>query len=186
MEMQRQLHRLGQRRKQLGRTSRCQQSGHVLDGNRVATHLFQRHSLLYEVFDGVHRARGVADRALRMLAAADHGLDRGFEIAQVVHGVEDAEYIHAVRGRLVDEGVHHIVGVVPVAEQVLAAQQHLDGRVGQRLFECAQSFPGVLLEKADAGVEGRATPGLERPEADSIQLRTDRQHILGAQARGDE
>jgi hypothetical protein len=67
---------------------------------------------------------------------------------RVVQGVEDAEHVHAVLGGLVDEAVDDAVFVVAVAEQVLAAQQHLQARIGQQLGgRCAGASQGSSLRK---------------------------------------
>ena len=121
-----------------------------------------------------------------MLAA---GLDRthgGFQVAQVVERIEDAEDIDTVVRRPGDETLDDVIGVMPIPQQVLPAQQHLQRRVGHRLLEGAQALPGIFLEKAHAGIEGRTAPYLERVIADRIQLGTGRQHVLGAQTRGDQ
>ena len=109
----------------------------------------------------VHRAGGIADSTLRHVCRLFHGLDGNTQIAQIVHRVEDAEYVYAVVGGFLDKRPHHIIGVVAVAEQVLAAQQHLDAAVRQRLAQFLQTFPRIFLEVAHASVEGGATPGLQ-------------------------
>ena len=47
-----------------------------------------------------------------------------------------------------------------VAQDVLAAEQHLQLGVGQALFQGAQALPGVFVQKAHAHVEGGAAPAL--------------------------
>ncbi len=107
-------------------------------------------------------------------------------VAGVVHGVEDAEDVHAVVGGLAHEFPHHVVRIVAVAKQVLAPQQHVDAGVGQRPPQTAQPLPGVLAQEAHAGIEGGPAPGLQGPETDLVQLGADGQHVLGAHAGGDE
>jgi len=165
---------------------RREQARHVLDRDGVAAHLRQSLGEADEVRDVVHRAGGVAERAFGMLAGGFDRFDRDLEIAQIVHRVEHAEDIDAVVGGLLHEGPHHIVGVIAVAQQVLPAQQHLDARIRQCLAQFAQTFPRVFAQETHAGVEGGAAPGLERPEADRIELAADRQHVLRAHAGGDE
>ncbi len=79
------------------------------------------------------------------------------------------------------EALHHVIGVVAVAEQVLAAEQHLQRGLGHRLFQLAQADPRVLAEKADAGVKGGAAPALQRAVADVVQLSGNGQHIVETQ-----
>ncbi len=71
--------------------------------------------------DGMHRAGGVTDRALGMFAGGLHGGDGDLQIANVVQRIEHAEHIDAIAGGLGDEGSHHVIGIMPIAEQVLAA-----------------------------------------------------------------
>ncbi|MNN70617.1 hypothetical protein D3C81_1864850 [compost metagenome] len=61
------------------------------------------------------------------------GLDRfngHAQVTHIVHGVEDAEHVNAVDGGLGDKGFDHVIAVMAVAQQVLAAQQHLQAGVG--------------------------------------------------------
>ncbi|CQK20011.1 Uncharacterised protein [Salmonella enterica subsp. enterica serovar Typhimurium str. DT104] len=73
-----------------------------------------------------------------------------------------------------------------VAEQVLAAQQHLQGSLRHGFFELAQAQPRVFAEKADTGVKGGAAPALQRPVAHVIERGGNRQHVIKAQAGGEQ
>ncbi|SAQ30229.1 Uncharacterised protein [Klebsiella oxytoca] len=121
-----------------------------------------------------------------MSAVAAHRLQGGFHIARVVHGVEDAEHVHAVFDGALSEALHHVIGVVAVAEEVLAAEQHLQGGLRHGLFELAQADPGVLAEEADAGVKGGAAPAFEGAVAHVVELSGDGEHIVKAQAGGEK
>ena len=171
---------------QLGSGVGREQPGHVLDGDGVGAHRHQPAGVLDVHLQVMHRTHGVADRALGVLAG---GLDRrhgGLQVAQVVERIEHPEDIDAARRGARHEGLHHVIGVVAVADQVLATQQHLQRRVGQRSLEPLQALPGVLLEEAHAGVEGRPAPYLQRLEANGVERRAHRQHVVGAQPRGDQ
>jgi hypothetical protein len=88
------------------------------------------------VVDVVHRADGVGHGPLRVrIDGLQRGAHRLLEVAQVVHRIEDAEHPDAVERRALDELVHHVIRIVAVAEQVLAAQQHLLRRVGHGPLE---------------------------------------------------
>ncbi|GAS18772.1 hypothetical protein NGUA28_01459 [Salmonella enterica] len=132
------------------------------------------------------RAGGVRECALGVGAMAAHRLQCGFHIARVVHGVEDAEHVHTVFHRAFDEALHHVVGVMAVAEQVLAAQQHLQRGFGHGFFEFAQAQPRVLAEETDAGVKGGAAPAFEGAVAHVVELSGNRQHVVKAQAGGEQ
>ncbi|AGS65170.1 hypothetical protein I137_00265 [Salmonella enterica subsp. enterica serovar Pullorum str. S06004] len=68
-----------------------------------------------------------------------------------------------------------------VAEQVLAAQQHLQGSLRHGLFKLAQAQPRVFAEKADTGVKGGAAPALQRPVAHVIERGGNRPQAGGEQ-----
>ena len=63
--------------------------------------------------------------------------------------------------RFLYERFHHIIGVVAIAQQVLAAQQHLQAGVGQGFTQLAQALPRIFLEEAHAGIKGGAAPGFQ-------------------------
>ena len=86
----------------------------------------------------------------------------GFHVAGVVERVEDADDIDAVADRALDELFHHVVRIVLVAQDVLAAQQHLQLGVGQGLAQLAQALPRILVQEAQAGVKRGAAPALQR------------------------
>ncbi len=134
----------------------------------------------------MRRAGGVGERALGMCPVAAYRLQGRFHIARVVHGVEDAEDVHAVFDGALDKAGDHVIGVVAVAEQVLAAQQHLQRGFGHGFFEFAQAQPRVFAEKADAGVKGGAAPAFEGAVAHVVELSGNRQHIVKAQAGGEQ
>ncbi len=73
-----------------------------------------------------------------------------------------------------------------VAEEVLAAQQHLQAGIFNFFSEASQAVPRVLVEEADAGIEGSPAPHLEREKTHFIQFLGDGQHIPSAHSGGDE
>ncbi len=134
----------------------------------------------------MRRAGGIAQCALGVRAVAAYRAERRFHIARVVHGVEDAEHVHAVFHRAFNKTLHHIIGIVTITEQVLAAQQHLQGGLRHGFFQLAQANPRVLAEKTNTGVKGRAAPALQRPVAHLIKRSSNGQHIIKTQAGGEQ
>ena len=57
-----------------------------------------------------------------------------------------------------------------VAQHVLAAEQHLQLRVGALLSDRAESVPRILIQETQAGVKRRAAPALEGMKANLVQL----------------
>ena len=128
------------------------------------------------------RADRVAQGSLGVAAVFLDCLDGRLDVARVVEGVEHAENVDAVFDRERHEPVDDIVGVVAVAHEVLAAQQHLQrGLLGQRL-DLAQAFPGVLAQEAQADVEGGTAPALEGVVADAVDGLDDPEDVVGAHA----
>ena len=119
-----------------------------------------------------------------MLAGLLDRRGRGLEVADVVERVEDAEDVDAVLGRLVDEAAHDIVAVVTVADDVLAAQEHLQRSAHHVLLDQPQALPRVLVEKAQGGVEGGPAPAFQGVEADVVHGLEDGEHVGRAHARG--
>jgi len=115
-----------------------------------------------------------------MGVSAQHGLDRMVDIAHVVHGIKHTEHIDAVNHTTLDKLVDHVIGIMPIAQNVLAAKQHLLRRVGHRRFQQAQPFPGVFAQIADTGIKRGAAPRLNRPVTDLIEFCANRQHIFDA------
>ena len=133
----------------------------------------------------MHVARGVGDGRLDFAACLFSGADGGLEVARVVQRVEDADDVDAVLHGLLDEGLDHVVGVVAVTEQVLAAQQHLQLGVLYVRTDGAQALPGVLVQIAQAAVERGSAPDLERLESAGVEGLENGEHVLDGHARGD-
>ena len=73
----------------------------------------------------MHRAGGVGDGTLGMLAGGFYRFDGNAQVAHVIHGIKDAENVDTIGGRFGDEGANDVIAVMAIAEQVLATQQHL-------------------------------------------------------------
>lgn len=164
----------------------AEEAGHVFDGDGVGAHGDHFVGELGEGFDGVDGGGGVADGALDVAPGLFDGLEGGFEVSGVVEGIENAEDVHAVLDGAVAEFVDDVVGVVAVADGVLAAEEHLGGGVGEALFDFAEAFPRVFFEEAEAGVEGGAAPAFDGVVADGIHELEDGDHVLGAHAGGEK
>ena len=138
---------------------------HVLDANGAYAHLRHLLAHLNVLVERVNGACGVGDGA-GGLSAGLHGLlYRDLEVVNIVERVENTDDINAVFYRAAHEAAHHVVAVMLVAEDVLSAQQHLELGIGHMRLYLAQSLPRVLVEKAQAHVEGCAAPALYGVEA---------------------
>ena len=155
-----------------------QQVCHVLDADGIRAHLLQLHSQLHEVLFAVHRALGVADSSFHHAAVLFDELHGSFHVPGIVQSVEDTHHVNAVLNGLLAESLYHVVSVVTIAQDVLAAEQHLQLGVGKALLQGAQALPGIFIQKAHAHVEGGAAPALQGPIPNAVQNGQDGDHVL--------
>jgi len=113
---------------------------------------------------------------VRLLDPPNHGL----EIPKVVEGIEHAKHIHPVRRRPIHERLDHIIGIVAVAHQILAAQEHRERRLDHVLLQGAEPLPGILVQESVHRVERGPAPDLHGPKPDLVHHLRNGQHVLGA------
>ena len=160
-----------------------QQARHILDANRVRAHVLDPAAKIDPEVDRMHRAYRIGNGALCMFADRQRRFDGGFEVAHVIERIEDAKNVHPVYGAALDKFFDEIVGVMSIAENILAAEQHLLRRIGHRFLEAAYTFPWIFAEITNAGIERRTAPALDGPEPDPVELIRDRQHIFDTHPR---
>ncbi len=161
---------------------RGEHAGHVLDADGVGADVLELAGVVDERVERVHGAHGVGDGALEVTAALLDRASRHLDVADVVQGVEHPEDVDAVALRCAHEALHDLVGVVVVAHEVLAAQQHLKRRVLDVLLDRAETLPRVLVEEPQCGVERRAAPHFQRPVPHRVHLREDGEHVADLHA----
>ena len=135
-------------------------AGHVFDADGLDAHLLQLLHHLDVLLQGVDGAGGEADGAGGVAAPLDGLLNGHLQVAHIVERVEDTDDVDAVLDGVLHKLAHHVVGVVLIAQDVLAAQQHLQLGVGHFGADLPQPVPGVLLQVAQADVEGGPAPHL--------------------------
>ena len=136
-------------------------AGHVLDADGGSAHGLQLVDHFHVLLVGVHGRGGVGQGAGSDGAGLDGGLHGDLQVVGVVQGVEDTDDVDAVLHSLLDEHLHEVIGVVGVAQDVLAPQEHLELGLGSGGADLPQSLPGVLVQVAQADVEGSAAPALD-------------------------
>ncbi len=99
-----------------------------------------------------------------MLVVFDHRVHGDAHVLDPVEAVEHAEHIDAGFGGLAHKFLHHVVGVVGVADAVGGAQQHLRHDVGHGCAQIAQALPGAFLQEAIGDIKGRAAPAFHREQ----------------------
>ena len=155
---------------------RAHGAGHVLQADGVEAHGLEFLAHLDIFLDRVDRTLRVGDAAGRDGVFGGIFLGRlkcGGDVAEVVQCVEDTQDVDAVLDGQFDELLDDIVMVVLVAEQVLAAQQHLQLGVGHGLADIAQSLPRILAQIAQAGIERCAAPAFHGVIAGLVHLGQD-------------
>ena len=145
---------------------RLEQAGHILDGDGVAAHLLQFLGHVNIVLQGVvTRSIGdlasVADGAFYELVLLQSFVNGDFHAGQPVQGVEDTEHVNAALGGQTDEFTDDVIGIAGVAHGVGAAQQHLEGDIGDLTTEPIQTFPGRFVQETVCHIEGSAAPHLQ-------------------------
>jgi hypothetical protein len=186
VHVDRQADLLLERLHHLRRAKRREHARHVLDADGVRTHLLEGLGEVDVEVQRVHGAHRVGDRALEVRSGLLDGTRRHLDVARVVERVEHAEHVDAVTMGRLHEALDDLVGVVPVPDQVLAPEEHLQGRLLHVLLDDAEPVPGVLIQEAQCGVERGATPDLEGPVAHLVHLVEDGDHVRDVHPRRPE
>ena len=71
-----------------------------------------------------------------------------------------------------------------VAQDILTAEEHLQRRLLEMLFERPQAFPRVFIQESHTRIEGGAAPAFDSVIADLVHGFQDGEHLLHAHARG--
>ena len=135
----------------------------------MGAHLFNFTPHLDELGGVVDGAGGVADGTVSLRPGSTGGFDSALHVAGVIEGIKYPENIHAVLGGATDEGFNHIVGKVGILHDILPPEEHHVRGFGTGFFKRVQSIKGKLIEKAQAGIDGGASPCFKGIEAPVIQ-----------------
>ena len=127
----------------------------------------------------MNRADGIADATFNGFTTIFNSFYSGFNIAKVIESIEYPEYIDSHFHRLLDKPFDNIIGIMPVTHSVLPSQQHLERGVGHFFLENPGTFPGIFIEKPDAGVKGCPAPHFQGEKTNLVELFGDGKHILG-------
>ena len=91
-----------------------------------------------------------------------------------------------MRGGLLHEVAHDVVGIVGVAHGVGGAQQHLEKDVGHGAAQLGEALPRVFFQKTQGNVKGRTAPAFQREEFGQQMgvVGRDGEHVRRAHPRG--
>ena len=155
---------------QIVRVLRRHDAGHVLYAYGGNAHFLELLDHLNVFGDGVHGAGGVGNGA-GCHCPLLHGLLNGdLKVVGIIQGIENADDVNAVFNRAADKAAYRIVGIVLVAEDVLAAKQHLQLGIGHFCADLTETFPGILIQEAQADVKGGAAPAFHGVKPSLIHL----------------
>ena len=110
---------------QLLRVIGSKKSCHILDAERVRAHILDLSGDVFPVVQSISVAQGYSLRQ----SVHDLFLFRrfygGLQIADIVQAVKDTDNIDSIGDGFLYEILHHVVGIVVVSKNILAAEQHL-------------------------------------------------------------
>ena len=143
----------------------------------MAAHVRQAFRERAPQLDAVCGRDCIAQRALHLPLCLEDCSDSGLHVAEVVERIEDAKDVDSAFGGVLDEQLDGVVREVAVRDEVLAADQRLDGSVRRRFRQLSHVLPRVLAA-ADLSLEGRAAEGLHGGEADVVHHGGDRDDLV--------
>ena len=139
---------------ELGDVEGCHDPGHVFETERVGAHGLDFFGFGKVVLEVEHLAahpsvrQRVADGPLEVLPIGFDPLHHGLKVTEVVDCVKNSEDIHPRFRSLVHEKTSHIIGIVPVAHQVLTPEEHGERGFLDVLLQGLDSLKGVFPQKA--------------------------------------
>ena len=161
----------------LGSSCRNHEACHVLDTDGVSTHVLDPQSEVLPVLRCIRLADRICHSYLCMSAVSLGRIDRSLEVSEVVQCIEYPDDIDTVVDRFFDKIVDYVIRIVSVSEDVLASQQHLKSGVRHSISQLSESFPRILIEESDAGIECSAAPALYCVIADAVEKSKCRFHV---------
>ena len=160
-----------------------QKVGHILNADIVRAHLLHLAGQIHKIIQRVHGAGSIAYGAFGNAAVFLAGFDRLLQIAQIVQRVKYPDNVYAVLYGLFNKHVYNVVRVMLITQNILSPEKHLQLGVGHCLFKRAQAVPGILVQKAQAGVKSSASPAFKGIISHAVQHGRGGQHLVQAHAR---
>ena len=105
-------------------------------------------------------------------------LHSGLQVADIVQCIEDTDDIDTVCDGLLYEVFYYIIRIVTIAQNVLAAEQHLHLGILETIAHLAETLPRIFLQETKSRIESSAAPHLNCVVTNLIHLVDDRKHLL--------
>ena len=108
----------------------------------------------------MHGAGGIGDGAGGNGACLHRLFNGHLQIVDIIQRVKNPDNVNAVFHGFAHKFPYKVVGIVGVAQHILAAQQHLQLGFGHLGPDFPQPLPGILMQVAQAHIKGCAAPAL--------------------------
>ena len=170
---------------------RHQQSRHILDADRVSPHLLDPLCSAGPVLQRISVTQRIGKSYLRMSPALlllhpVGCIHRLLQIPQIVKAVENTDNVDAVGNGLLHEGIHHIIRIGPIAQNILSAEKHLQLGVLKAVPQLAEPIPGILLQEAKRSIEGCTAPAFHGMVSHLVHLLHNGKHEFGRHSRSNQ
>mmetsp|Transcript_3062 Transcript_3062/g.6783 ORF Transcript_3062/g.6783 Transcript_3062/m.6783 type:complete len:254 (-) Transcript_3062:558-1319(-) len=159
---------LSQSRDQQFRGSGSEESSHILDCQRMRTHINQLTTKVHVIFEVVLALRRISNitsvthGTLNETTSLSSSVDTELQVVEVIQRIEDTEDINSRVLSLIAKFVNDVVGVVGVSNSVSTAQQHLERNIRGFLPERLQTFPWAFMQKSHRNIKCSSTPHFHR------------------------
>ena len=157
---------------------RFKKTCHILDTDRVNTHINKTLRVIYEILCCIARSCCIRERNLNVSLFLLCSVYSCAKVSFVVKSVENTNDIDTVCYRLLYEVFNNVVSIVAVSEDILSSEKHLKLCVLYVIADNSKTLPGVFVEEAQAGVEGSAAPSLERVVSNLVKSFEYGEHFL--------
>ena len=118
--------------------------------------------------------------SLSVLTYLSHRSDGGFKVTRVIHGVEHPKYIYPIHRSSFYKLLHHVICVMTIPKNILAAKKHLLRSIRHDLLNFPNSLPRVFPQIANTSIKRSPAPRFNRPIPHLIQLFRNGQHVINS------
>ena len=125
VDVNRELSRLLKCLHEVIRLIRRQEAGHILDADGVRAHIFNALCQADPILERICVTQCVREGNLCLCTFFLARINRCLQVSKVIQTVKDTKDVDTVCHRLLNEVLNDIVRIVVVAQNILAAEQHL-------------------------------------------------------------
>ena len=131
-----------------------QESCHVLDTDRISTHLLDVLCHLHPVFKCICITQCVRQSDLRLTAPLSLldsicCIHSALQIPKIIKTVENTNDIDSVCNRFLNKLSNNVICIVAVAQNILTPEKHLQFRVFDPIPDLSESLPWIFLQEPE-------------------------------------